>query len=85
MPQEKNRAKTFFAWIIYFKISSMERDENCTKASWKELIKHTNLKVLNLIRIKEGYAGNKYINKGKKMAITNWWKSDSCFLFKVES
>ena len=43
----KIRAKTFLGWIIYFKISSIERDENCTKASWKELIKHTNLRVLN--------------------------------------
>ena len=78
MPQEKNRGNTFFGWIIYFKISSIERDENCTKASWKELIKHNNL---NLIRIKEGYAGNRYINKGKKTAITDCWKSDSCLFF----
>ena len=32
---------------IYFKIRSIERDENCTKALQKELITRTNLKVLN--------------------------------------
>ena len=28
--------------------------------------------------------GNKYINNDVKTAITDYWKSDSCCLFKIE-
>ena len=41
--------------VVLGLISSIERDENCTK----EQITHTNFKVLNWIRIKEDDVSNK--------------------------
>ena len=53
-PQERKYSNDFLRLNIYFQINSIERDKSCAKAFEKELITHTNLRVLKGIQIKEG-------------------------------